>query len=950
MKRSWWTMAMTAALGVAVQAAAVRADDGSVIDVLMLYTPEVRANAGGTGAIETTLNNAIAEVNAALNNSNVGFQYRIVHMAEVDYPNPTVDPKLAEYVLRNLRETDGVLDQVLTMRNTYGADMVHMILESSDFNAGCGSGYLRRASDSAAEAATWAFSITHASCISYVGSRYQVGHALGHNFGLQHYPGFEHEDGRKDANGNPLSPMPIAPYGYGYIDPQNRFCDIMAGDCPQPGPNATGDYNCPRVQRYSNITTTYNGAPIGNASNGDAARVMNELRVSVSNYRSSTATPTPTPTPPSGSVPVTWTNAVQVTATAGSLTRSNTAAGWTAGAVSVQQAFSGNTAVEFTANETNTYRLLGLSNGDSGQNYTDIDFAIYPAADGVVYVFEAGVFRGAFGTYQAGDRLAVEVLSGTVRYKKNGTVLFTNSSPSILYPLRVDTALYTPGATLAGVVVFGMSSGANVPPTASAGGSYRWTAGQAMTLDGSGSSDSDGSIVSYAWSFGDGSTGSSATASHTYSSPGSYTAALTVTDNSGATGTSSASVTITAAVSTSSVTWQNTAGVSASAGSLQKTAADGWDAGASSVQTLASGDGYVQTTVGETNTYRLVGLSNGDSTRSYDDVDFAIFPGGNGSIYVFEGGVSRGTFGAYAAGDRLRVSVDGGTVRYLRNGRLLYTSTVAPVYPLLVDTSLYNAGATLGGVVVTGAAANTPPVARPGGPYEWSAGQAIQFDGTASSDNGGSIVSYNWAFGDSTTGTGATPQHAYASAGTYTATLVVTDNSGSTHSASTTVVVDARSTTPVTWTAMAGVSVSGSTISKPGAAGWDAGAISSQSIASAGFVQATVTETSTYRLVGLGTMDNSRSYEDVDFGIYPAGNGQLYAFESGVNAGTLGTYATGDRLRVSVSSGPMGPMVTYIKNGRVLLMTHPAITYPLRVDTSFYSTGASLSGVVLTTP
>ena len=57
-----------------------------------------------------------------------------------------------------------------------------------------------------------------------------------------------------------------------------------------------------------------------------------------------------------------------------------------------------------------------------------------------------------------------------------------------------------------------------------------------VTLDGSRSSDSDGSISSYNWNFGDGATGSGkATTSHVYQTPGTYTATLIVTDNSGLT-------------------------------------------------------------------------------------------------------------------------------------------------------------------------------------------------------------------------------------------------------------------------------------------------------------------------------------------------------------------------------------------------------------------------------
>jgi PKD repeat protein len=50
------------------------------------------------------------------------------------------------------------------------------------------------------------------------------------------------------------------------------------------------------------------------------------------------------------------------------------------------------------------------------------------------------------------------------------------------------------------------------------------------------------------------------------------------------------------------------------------------------------------------------------------------------------------------------------------------------------------------------------------------------FDASGSSDPDGTVASYTWDFGDSTTGTGATPTHAYAAAGTFSVSLVVTDN------------------------------------------------------------------------------------------------------------------------------------------------------------------------------
>jgi PKD repeat protein len=84
----------------------------------------------------------------------------------------------------------------------------------------------------------------------------------------------------------------------------------------------------------------------------------------------------------------------------------------------------------------------------------------------------------------------------------------------------------------------------NNPPTASFTASP--TSGQAplvVDFNGSGSSDSDGYITSYAWAFGDGESSSGGvTAIHTYNTAGTYTALLTVADNDGATDSSSQTI------------------------------------------------------------------------------------------------------------------------------------------------------------------------------------------------------------------------------------------------------------------------------------------------------------------------------------------------------------------------------------------------------------------------
>jgi PKD repeat protein len=83
----------------------------------------------------------------------------------------------------------------------------------------------------------------------------------------------------------------------------------------------------------------------------------------------------------------------------------------------------------------------------------------------------------------------------------------------------------------------------NKPPTAEATATpTSGTAPLAVSFDGSASADSDGSIATYLWDFGDGSTADGKTASHTYNTVADYTATLTVTDDKGATGTTAVTI------------------------------------------------------------------------------------------------------------------------------------------------------------------------------------------------------------------------------------------------------------------------------------------------------------------------------------------------------------------------------------------------------------------------
>lgn len=82
------------------------------------------------------------------------------------------------------------------------------------------------------------------------------------------------------------------------------------------------------------------------------------------------------------------------------------------------------------------------------------------------------------------------------------------------------------------------------------------------------------------------------------------------------------------------------------------------------------------------------------------------------------------------------------------------------------------------------------PTADAGGPYVSDEGEAVQFDGSGSSDpDDGTALTYSWDFGDGTTGTGVSPSHPYGDDGVYTVVLTATDPSGRTGTDETTVTV-----------------------------------------------------------------------------------------------------------------------------------------------------------------
>ncbi len=123
------------------------------------------------------------------------------------------------------------------------------------------------------------------------------------------------------------------------------------------------------------------------------------------------------------------------------------------------------------------------------------------------------------------------------------------------------------------------------------------------------------------------------------------------------------------------------------------------------------------------------------------------------------------------------------SIAFNRDFRPDFRALDFPIDDELFDTCCRN----IADYVVGG---NAPPRADAGGPYHGHTGTSIAFDGTGSCDLDGDIVSYNWAFGDSTTSHGMTTAHTYQEEGRYTVTLTVTDDEGTTTMNQTTVVID----------------------------------------------------------------------------------------------------------------------------------------------------------------
>lgn len=336
-----------------------------------------------------------------------------------------------------------------------------------------------------------------------------------------------------------------------------------------------------------------------------------------------------------------------------------------------------------------------------------------------------------------------------------------------------------------------------------------------VSFAGSGT-DPDGTVASYSWNFGDGGTSPDQSPDYTYRQAGNFIAVLTVTDDKGATDKSSVAVTVTQGgnqVPTVTASAAPTTGLAPLAVAFHATAQDADGSIASYAWTF--GDGGTSSQQNPSHTYQSAGTFNAavtvtdnQSATASSQVAISVGTAANqppvASVaasprsgtaplaVVFSGSGSDpdGTIASYSW-----TFGDGGTSTQQSPS---HTYTVAGNFTATL-TVRDNAGATGSasiGIAVSSAGNQPPSASAQASPTSGTAPLPVNFTG-GGSDADGTIISWLWSFGDGGTSTQQSPQHTYASAGNYTATLTVTDDGGATGSAAVGITVQSSNQPPL---------------------------------------------------------------------------------------------------------------------------------------------------------
>jgi hypothetical protein len=245
-------------------------DPPTDIDVLAVYTQDARAGAGGPDAMEAMILLAVEETNQAYINSAISQRIHLVHMAEVAYTESGVSE-----TDRNILQgtSDGTLDNVHALRNTYGADLVIMITQSLER---CGRAYIMETVSPAFEA--FAFAVVRLNCAT---GSFSFGHELGHIMSARH-----------DWPGDPTNNTPYTfNHGHYVAVPADNNVDpwgtIMTGNAP------CGGLGCTRIQHWSNPYIDYPPGgnltdPTGTATGDhqtDNHQTLGNTALTVANFR-----------------------------------------------------------------------------------------------------------------------------------------------------------------------------------------------------------------------------------------------------------------------------------------------------------------------------------------------------------------------------------------------------------------------------------------------------------------------------------------------------------------------------------------------------------------------------------------------------------------------------------------------------------------------------------------
>jgi hypothetical protein len=248
-------------------------DDGSLIDLLVVWTPAARIAAGGTAAIQSLVDLGITETNQAYASTGAIQRIRLRRKEEINYAEA---PSMGTDLSRLQSASDGFLDSVHSLRNTYAADLTQLIVNTPQ--ASCGIAYLM--STVAASFASFAFGVTDYGCIS---PNYTFAHEMGHNMGLRH-------DTHVDAATTPFT------YAHGYVNQaafaggagaEKRWRTIMAynDQC------AASGFNCTRLLYFSNPNNLNTGDPMGHVTTAHAGLTLDNTRATTANFRTEILAP-----------------------------------------------------------------------------------------------------------------------------------------------------------------------------------------------------------------------------------------------------------------------------------------------------------------------------------------------------------------------------------------------------------------------------------------------------------------------------------------------------------------------------------------------------------------------------------------------------------------------------------------------------------------------------------